>query len=649
MNNLYGPEYILKERASGYKSTSYAIAEIVDNSVDANSRNIEIYLVDEIIRSHRNTRTRISKILIVDDGEGMADDMLNRCLTFSDGAGTSNHRIGTFGVGLPKSSISVARRVDVFSRKENGPWKAVYLSLDELVSSGDIKYKPSVERKPSFDFPVELNVSKTVVEWSELDRVDYKKSETLARHLHKVFGRIYRYQIREGLNISIKVLVEGDSTYEVSTSSVLLYDPMFTTPGNTFETKTIWDAVLAPDPFGREKGLENNPLYDSRNFYSKFTEGYESYEGNSPLFQEFDDFWDLTYEIELNGRKYAWKLFASLAYKDITNPGIRSGGKTKVGRLIGEKMTGSREFKSGNIYFIRAGREIDFGHFGLYTVTDEKNRFWTIEIHFESDLDELIGLSNNKQSVQFTGTTVGDNVESAYVGENLSFGEMRHTLWAQITKKVSKAIKEMRKVHSRYAREWKDQYAIDIRDSGGEGGKKIPTLEPAVIEVLPPGGRIWTQDEIEEVTRFLKSRYDHLLEDEIRRQVSAFSEGKLKTIVLYGPTSTGYLFEYTEKRGKKITIINTKHPFYENVIEPLKYHRAFGIFTISIEILISSLSVTYDFLTEDNPDKYLAPLDKYFEYLSSRLDEFISDSHLKINVNHFLEKMEEEAEDNREV
>ena len=53
-------------------------------------------------------------------------------------------------------------------------------------------------------------------------------------------------------------------------------------------------------------------------------------------------------------------------------------------------MSGIKHFKSGNIFFVRANREIDFGHFGLYTVTDEKNRFWTIEVHFDSDLDELM-------------------------------------------------------------------------------------------------------------------------------------------------------------------------------------------------------------------------------------------------------------------
>ena len=48
MNKLYSSNYIVNQRSSGYKSTVYAMAEIVDNSVDAESTKIDI-VFSEII------------------------------------------------------------------------------------------------------------------------------------------------------------------------------------------------------------------------------------------------------------------------------------------------------------------------------------------------------------------------------------------------------------------------------------------------------------------------------------------------------------------------------------------------------------------------------------------------------------------------
>ncbi len=44
-NNLYGSRFIEKLVSSGYKNPTYAMAEIIDNSVDAKAKNIDIILV----------------------------------------------------------------------------------------------------------------------------------------------------------------------------------------------------------------------------------------------------------------------------------------------------------------------------------------------------------------------------------------------------------------------------------------------------------------------------------------------------------------------------------------------------------------------------------------------------------------------------
>ena len=102
---------------------------------------------------------------------------------------------------------------------------------------------------------------------------------------------------------------------------------------------------------------------------------------------------------------------------------------------------------------------------------------------------------------------------------------------------------------------------------------------------------------------------------------------------------TGVLFELTEKRGKEVTLINNNHKFYTEILEPLKSHRQLSIFAIAIEMLISSQSVEMDRLIYENKAKYFSPLNKFRSYFSDRLDEFIEDSKLRINVDYFFREL----------
>ena len=102
-NNLYGNQFIEKLVSSGYKSPIYAMAEIIDNSVDAKSENINITFVEEERQEGGRNSRFISDVFFIDDGSGMNLNQINGCLRFADGAGRANDRIGTFGIGLPNS------------------------------------------------------------------------------------------------------------------------------------------------------------------------------------------------------------------------------------------------------------------------------------------------------------------------------------------------------------------------------------------------------------------------------------------------------------------------------------------------------------------------------------------------------------------
>lgn len=635
MNNLYGNQFIEKQRSSGYKSTIYAMAEIVDNSVDAQANEIDIILVEE--EQHRGKRRTIalSEIIFLDNGAGMNETMLNGCLTFSEGEGSSDKRIGAFGVGLPNSSISVGRRVDVYSKKKDKKWKHVFLDLDDQMNRPEPGYDKAVQKEP--DFGYKLNIPKgtnTIVRWSKLDKIDAAKADTIIDRGSKLMGRIYRYSIQNGLKIRMASIIKGNTSYTKRPQEIIPYDPLFLMEEKNYITDLIWASATKNEYTDSEI---TDKEFTSIHHYKKFIKDCKKNKTNKAIFQKHDEYHDITYNTTLEGKKYKWTIKASYAYKSISNPGMRSGGSTELGKMLGQKMSGHMHFKSGNIFFMRANREIDFGNFGLYTVTDEKNRFWTIEIHFDSELDNLMGISNTKQSVDFWAVT---NSDSSYINkdEKIPEGQKREILYAHITETIQRCIKEMRSYLSVYAREFKDLRDLKINQTNpGIPNGNVPKAEPAVIQVLP-SGLPWTKKEKDSIIEFLKEQYMHLSLDEIKVQVDIFAKGLTKTLVLYAPNNTGHLYEIKERVGKLITLINTNHIYYQNVIAPLKSNQHLKVFAISIEMLISAYAYEMDKLILDDETKHKTTFKLYTEQLSSRLAMFIDDANILVNPEEWERK-----------
>ena len=391
MNRLYGTKYIEKQRRSGYKSTIYAMAEIVDNSVDAKASCIDIIIVTDEVHVGRSRQDKISEIIFVDNGKGMQIERLNGCLKFSEGEGRQDGRIGAFGVGLPNSSISVCRRVDVYSKDNKQNWNHVFLDLDDQLDRDEPGYDDAVQ----IDQPdvsqhfLKDSEPKTIVRWTKIDLIDTSNPEILRRRLEKLMGRIYRYSLGEGLVIRIGRIKMGNSSFDgLGLTEILGNDPLYVSKKKTLVTDLIWKSATEQEPIGVHDKLGHLEDFQSSFHYKTFIEGCKVNETNKPLFQKCDDYWDVPYTVSFGNKTFTWKIRASFAYKAIRNPGITKGGDTAIGREFGKKMSGDRyeKIKSANIFFMRSGREIDFGHFGLYTVTDTTNRFWTIEIHFDQDL-----------------------------------------------------------------------------------------------------------------------------------------------------------------------------------------------------------------------------------------------------------------------
>ena len=127
--------FIHSIRDSGYKNLSSALAELVDNSIEAKSSKIKIQLIKV-----DNAEGAGYEVEVYDNGIGMSYEEL--CLALQFGGSTRyNSRIasGRFGMGLPNSSLSQCRRVEITTKKKGGELLHTYLDIDEFVKNNSSK------------------------------------------------------------------------------------------------------------------------------------------------------------------------------------------------------------------------------------------------------------------------------------------------------------------------------------------------------------------------------------------------------------------------------------------------------------------------------------------------------------------------------
>jgi hypothetical protein len=192
-------KFILATRDSGYKGTESAIAELVDNALQAGSRRVSIHITT--LPEDKAYPLRIS---VLDDGCGMDRKTLRQALRFG-GTSRFNDRkgLGRYGMGLPNSSLSQARRVEVYTWRRPGTLLFCYLDVDEI-TNGEMTEIP--EPRPGV-MPTwaekPRSQSGTLVLWTHCDRLDHRRASTIARKLATPLGRVFRYFLWDGVRIEI--------------------------------------------------------------------------------------------------------------------------------------------------------------------------------------------------------------------------------------------------------------------------------------------------------------------------------------------------------------------------------------------------------------------------------------------------------------
>ena len=190
-------------RSVGY-SIETAIADIIDNSITANAKNVWIW---------HEYKGADSSLYIKDDGHGMNKQELVNAMNlghFNPLDNRGRHDLGRFGLGLKTASFSQCKCLTVISKKNNIV-NARSWDLDFLERQTDPKWillKPDDSKLNNLLDDVS---SGTVVKWSNMDRLTnglnddtdsesnfIKQLDVVKTHLSMVF---HRFIERKKLNI----------------------------------------------------------------------------------------------------------------------------------------------------------------------------------------------------------------------------------------------------------------------------------------------------------------------------------------------------------------------------------------------------------------------------------------------------------------
>ncbi len=347
------PELAVKAmRDSGYRNTAYALTELIDNSAQAKASLIEVICVERSEQVNGRDRRRIKKLAVLDNGIGMTKDVLRKALQFGNGTHLDDRDgIGRFGMGLPNASISQCRRIEVWTW-QNGPQNALYsyLDLDDI----EARVMRSVPEPRHFPLPEEwkgrskgVEEHGTLVLWSQFDehRLTWKTGDGTLRNTEPLVGRMHRKSISDGnLNIRLLSFLNDTETYNVT---VLPNDPLYLiSPSST------------PAPFG-----------------------------NNAMFQRWGEF-DEEFLINWNGGVHKVIVRIAWARPETVPDDGTDRGATKYGKHAA---------KNTGVSIVRAGRELDLDP-SWTNGYDPRERWWGVEVDFPPALDEVFGVTNNKQA-----------------------------------------------------------------------------------------------------------------------------------------------------------------------------------------------------------------------------------------------------------
>ena len=139
---------VLAMRDSRYRHPALAVAELIDNSLDAKASQVEVLIREHQVRVNQKNRWRVAQLAVVDNGHGMSAERLVQALRFGGRQPSQSiQQIGKYGMGLPTASVSQCKRLDVWTWENSSACFHSYLDI-EKIDAGTQQEVPEPDAQP---------------------------------------------------------------------------------------------------------------------------------------------------------------------------------------------------------------------------------------------------------------------------------------------------------------------------------------------------------------------------------------------------------------------------------------------------------------------------------------------------------------------
>ena len=256
-------------RNCGYNNYS-ALSDIIDNSLEPEVKCTYVK-VDFETEGTGAGKTIIKSILVIDDGCGMTDDILEEAMSLGSETGKNgSSNLGMYGAGMKTASLSIGQKLEVFTKVSDSEVNYAIISLENAINNNGrifidyAKYAEGTEEYKWFKSTV-CSDHGTIVKISVLDGLKNKNYQNFKGTLKNKIGENFNKFIYANV---VKFYVRKDEVPYVdimgnSIENNLMGEGSFEVEGHTISYK----AWYIPRTGGTDSSMENNEHEKSDNEY----------------------------------------------------------------------------------------------------------------------------------------------------------------------------------------------------------------------------------------------------------------------------------------------------------------------------------------------------------------------------------------------
>ena len=508
-----GQTLIQSLRDLGYNNTTSALCEHVDNALQWGATEVRVYFR----QTGKQPKQQIDA-LVYDNGKGMAPHVLKVAMAFGGSMVYDNRSgIGRYGMGMKAAALNIARSVDVYSWQEPGAFYSMTLDVEKI----------GQDRKDMIELP------------------DPDMSDVLPSEVADVFTKPMDYP-KKGAD-SLELLADEPEilTERLGGSGTIVYMPKC--DRLTYSTaKTLADHAIKD--MGRifrhfiDKGVR---LYVNNCRVEAFDPTYwmpsahhTKIEGLTETKSALVDSWTVQVPVTdglFNTTEVRIRLFLLPVHAWASLPRVTLKNSLHV-------------YDDHTVSYMRNGREVQIGPEPRLKLKKHHTNAWLrVEIEFTGDADEAFGVAANKQGVrlqQFAADSILKHDDGRFL-RNLT--DIRKTIRDRLLKIATADETGQTSDAERHATDTEGVQGVALPPPLTDTPEQMAALE-ANLRGLAVSLRRDAETEEQALNRVKDSKY----------------------LTHFVPQDYAPFYDTEYKFGKLILRVNTAHPFYQKVWQPLR-------------------------------------------------------------------------------